>query len=422
MIANKTALLAAAAALAEQAVAFNTHRHLHRQVEKRALETNWVTVWETVYYTAGQSEPAATEAPVQEAPVAGVPTTTSTSIVVLPTTTAQPVVAEAPVSEEPASSKTTLYTAIKPATTSQVAAEEVAEPTTTSAAAVQVSVEAVAELAPTTSEPVVATTTSQAAAASSTASESSSSGTSSGSSVGFSSKRGLAYNDADLAATFGASCTSCSWGYNWDSDSYGLDSKYNFIPMLWDNTDEHTKNWKSNVDSAISNSVKAIMSFNEPDNAGQAAMTPEAAAAAHVEWVNPYAGKTLIGAPCVSNSNLDGEGLAWLQSFVDTCDGLDEKCQYDFCPVHWYAESAYADTLFEHLEKAHEICGNKPIWLTEFAPLDTDNASSFLEEVIPKLEALEYLDAYSYFMIKEGNLMDTTTSLSSFGQTYATLS
>jgi len=149
-------------------------------------------------------------------------------------------------------------------------------------------------------------------------------------------------------------------------------------------------------------------------------MTPAAAAAAHVKLMNPYAGKALIGAPSISNSGLPMEGREWLENFVKECDNQSEKCHYDFCNVHWYSEVEYGETLFEHLEKSHEICGGKPIWLTEFAPKGSDEAiASWLEEAIPRLEALDYLDAYSYFKVETGMLMTTETEMSKYGSVYA---
>lgn len=395
MIANKVALLTATAALLEQAVAVNPHRHLHNQIQKRALHTDWVTVWETIVVTAGQeSVPVATEAPAVEYQQPeinnGVPTTTSTTVLVVPTAPA-PVQKEkvAPVQKEQAApaqeeKPTTLAQVIKP---SKIVADVKAK---------------------------VPATTTKAPAATTAASSSG------GGSAGFSHKRGLAYNNIDMAESFASSCSNCGWGYNWDSESYGLNSKLNYIPMLWDDTETHTSRFTKNVEEALSNGAKAIFSFNEPDNGGQANMDAGRAASSHVKLLNKYAGKALIGAPCITNSGDAGEGLEWLQSFVTACDSLDEKCHYDFCNVHWYSEVQYGETLFEHLDKAHKLCGNKPIWLTEFAPHGSDEAvGAWIKEAIPRLEALEYLDAYSYFMVGEGSLMASTSELSSNGKIYA---
>lgn len=240
-------------------------------------------------------------------------------------------------------------------------------------------------------------------------------------SVGFSGKRGLAYNDPQLANTFGEGCKVCAWGYNWADTAGDLNQKYSFVPMLWGNKPDLISRWAGNAQNAISSGSKALFSINEPDNAGQAAMSPSDAADFHVQHMNPFSGKALIGAPAVSNSNLQGEGLDWLQSWVSTCES--KGCKYDFCNVHWYSPASASDDLFNHIKKASQICGGKPVWLTEFAPQgSSDEVNSFINEVIPKLDAMPELDAYSYFMVGPDSLLSSVGgALSSIGQLYASL-
>lgn len=402
---SKVATIAAIAALAEQAAAFNSHRHLHN-VDKRALEIDWVTVWETVYVTAGQesADPTTTE-PVIEI-TTNVPTVYSTSTVVVPATTSQPPAA-VPAAPEPVDPATVPLVSIAP---SPVEIAPVEEAAATQPAATQppvVNNPIVEEPAPVEEEQETETEEPETPAPSGGAPFS---------------KRGLAYNDPLLAQTFGSSCKSCGWTYNWGSSSFGLESSMNYIPMLWGDAEMHTGHWVEDADAAIASGSKAVLSFNEPDHATQANMDPGRAAAAHAKFMNPYSGKALVGAPAVTNSGNAGEGLEWLQAFFDACDAQPEGCSVDFCPVHWYSEAQYSDTLFTHIEKAHEICGNRPIWLTEFAPLGSGpQIDEFMTNVIPQLDAIDYLHAYSYFMVSVGNLMSSPSQLSSFGQLYATV-
>ncbi|KND94297.1 Alkali-sensitive linkage protein 1 [Tolypocladium ophioglossoides CBS 100239] len=353
MYAKNIVALTAFAALAERALAFNSHRHLHRRdVEKRAIVTDWVTVWETVDVTPGQeeSEAAATEF-VDYIPPAATPTTLVTAIQPAPQLPSSSSVSVPPVSQVPTT------------------ADNAAYPEVTTGALAK--------------------------------------------------KRGIAYNDPGLADAFGASCAKCGWGYNWDSSAQGLDTKFNFIPMLWGDLPVHTSHWDADVTKALAGGAKAIFSFNEPDNSGQANMSPQDAANAHIKYMNKYAGKALIGAPAVTNSGNPGEGIQWLKNFMSACNGA---CRVDFCNVHWYSEAQYADTLFSHLDAAHQACGGKPVWLTEFAPVgDQTLAPDFLRKVIPKLDGLSYLAAYSYFMVAPGKLMGNGNSLSDIGTLYATL-
>lgn len=387
MINNKLALFTVAAAMAQQVSGLNAHRHIHDVMEKRALdaekriaeleargvvtETVWSYVTTTIHWSPDMGSPPPTDAAVviEEAPAAPAPA---------PTTLAKVVMAEgsnAPAVEQPA------------------AEAPVSEPK---------------QEKPKSKKPKQNKPKKE---------KKPSNGGSSPSGSPFDGKRGIAYNSAELANTFGASCSSCKWGYNWASRRDDFDSKYDFVPMLWGNDAEWTNDWEKNANDMIDQGAKALFSFNEPDIASQANLSPAQAAQDFKTHMNPFSEKALIGAPSVSNSGEAGQGLEWLQQFVDTCNG---ECKFDFCNVHWYSEPEYANTLFEHLEKAHEICG-KPIWLTEFAPLGSGPAvDSFIEEVIPKLDDVEYLDAYSYFMVSQDHLM-SGEGLSSAGKMYATV-
>ena len=231
------------------------------------------------------------------------------------------------------------------------------------------------------------------------------------------SKRGLAYNDAGMANALGGACKKCGWGWNWDQTPNGLDGRYSFVPMLWGDRPVHTNRWAANAQKAIQKGAKAFLSFNEPDNGGQSNMSPQAAAEAHIKYMNPYAGKVKIGAPSITNSGASNQGVNWLNAFFKACNG---RCRVDFCPVHWYSDAQWADTLITHINSASKACSGKPVWLTEFAPTGGD-VNGFLRKMLPKLDALGSLDAYSYFMVAQGKLMSGSRSLSSSGQLYATL-
>ncbi|KAL3954578.1 hypothetical protein ACCO45_010141 [Purpureocillium lilacinum] len=374
MFTKNLVALTAVASLAEQAVAFNSHRHLHRAADvnvKRDYVTHWVTVYETAYVTDGQqdSKAAATEYVANSVP-APQPTVAA----------APPVVSSQAPPPPPPASPTTLVTSAKPA------------PVNIQVSAPPIKVK----------EPVAVTSSAPAATTSKASSGN-------GGSSGLSSKRGIAYNDAGMANIFGGECKTCSWAYNWGSNPGSLNKNINFIPTLWGNKEPFISAWQSDAEKAIANGAKALFSFNECDNKGQANMLPTDAAAAHTKYMSPFAGQVPIGAPSITNSGQKGEGIEWLTEFMSACSG---NCPVDFCNVHWYSEAQYADTLFTHLEAAHKACNNKPIWLTEFAPLDGD-AGSFLKQVIPKLESLDYLHGYSYFMVANDKLMSSATSLSS---------
>jgi hypothetical protein len=399
MVSKKVAALAALAAVADAADV--QHRHLH---DKRAIETvtDYVTKWETVYVTPGQEAPV--PEPTEEAtipdegnnpppPPAAAPTT-----VVVDDTPAQ----NNPVNNEPEAPAPEAPAAESPAPESpEVESPDVPTPPKTTKVAEP-------EPEPTSAAPEPPKTSS--------ASPPPSSPPTGGNPV--SGKRGISYNSASLADTFSSACESCAWAYNWGSASDGLSADVAYIPTLWGPNGDFPTWFETNGPKAVAAGAPAIFSFNEPDFPTQANCPAPEAAVQHAKYLGEYKGKVPVGAPSVTNSGEGGKGLEWLSLFVESCANT-EGCHYDFCNLHWYSEVEYANTLFEHLEKGHEICGGKPIWLTEFRPAGSEEAiNDFIREVVPELDALEYLHGYAYFMVSDGELM-AGESLSSAGQAYA---
>ncbi|KAG5937346.1 hypothetical protein E4U53_000023, partial [Claviceps sorghi] len=380
MLTNNVAALLGAVAVIGQAAALNIHRrdhgHAHgHKLEKKQDDVVWKTVMETIYVNGGGAA-APTPMPAQPAAAAAQP--------------AAPVAAAAfNLKDDIAGLPSQLLHLAIPS--------------------------------------AAASTPSSSTGGSSKGG--SSNGTSSNG-PGFSGKRGLAYNDAALANFVGSSAQKgvFGWAYNWGQHPGNLDSQYDFVPTLWGRGPSNQNNdffnsWPSSASKAVANGAKALFSFNEPDNKGQANMDCPTAATLHVQHMNPYTGKTLLGAPSVSNSNVPGEGLDWLKCWVERCK--TEGCLYDFCNVHWYSPCDAVDTLYDHIKKAHEICEGKPIWLTEFAPVGASDAETadFLAKVLPKLDSIDYLHAYSYFMVGSSQLqlLSSSSSLSKIGNKYVSL-
>ncbi|EHA49782.1 hypothetical protein MGG_08577 [Pyricularia oryzae 70-15] len=238
------------------------------------------------------------------------------------------------------------------------------------------------------------------------------------------SKRGLAYNLASLTSPFMGSGSKASWAYNWGQTPDGLDTtKIDYVPMLWGPQQMHTSTWKQNADSAIAAGAKSLLSFNECDNKGQCNTDPASAAQAHIQLMNPYGSKAAISSPAITNSNVPGEGIDWLKSWVKACNG---QCKFDFCAAHWYSP-ADPQNLLSHLDAVHDACEGKPVWLTEFAPIDGD-ADTFLTAVMKELDnnpKYSYVQRYSFFFVTlqphftSARMMNTATSLSSLGQAFA---
>ncbi|KAI0552722.1 glycosyl hydrolase catalytic core-domain-containing protein [Xylaria curta] len=403
---SKTSLMAlCAAAAVKEVAAAHGHQHVHadkREVVWAATETVVHTDYVTITVTEGQ-EPTSTAVPS----VASAATTTKAS---RPhhshskpqssaSTTTTAAASSSVVIEETSSSSvavptvipTTMMTTTKPTTSSVVSTT-----TTTS-------------VAQTTTIPTTTSTTSSAAPTSTPV-------TSSGGKIG------LAYNDASLVQEFLTLGGQASWAYNWGPYSGTLPKGVTYYPMLWSPAPDHSNGWDSAAKSAISNGADALLSFNEPDIASQANMSPQDAASAHIQWMNPYASQARISTPAISSSENANQGIDWLKQFFTACNG---QCKFDFCAAHWYGPGGAdgAELFLSHLKDVNTACDGKPVWVTEFAA-ESGSVDDFMTTIVSKLETSEYafVEKYSYFMASVGDLFASPTSLTSYGKIYAGLS
>lgn len=118
-------------------------------------------------------------------------------------------------------------------------------------------------------------------------------------------------------------------------------SALEFVPMMWGmggNPDD-----TSFRDSIIKQleagaNIRYVLSFNEPDmrsDWGGSNIEPAKAARGYIANMLPLKERGIkIGLPAVSGASW---GIQWLREFAGNCtEVLNEKCQYDFLPVHWY--------------------------------------------------------------------------------------
>ncbi|KAI0513175.1 glycosyl hydrolase catalytic core-domain-containing protein [Xylaria bambusicola] len=412
---SKTSLMALCAAVAVKEVAAG-HGHQHAHADKReivwaATETVVVTDYVVVTVTEGE-EPTAAAVTPSSTPVAVTTTTrvrrphhhtkqhssvqseTSTSVVIPEST---------PSVEVPIVTPTTLATVTRPATTS-VAQETPIETPIVSPPVEVTSVIEEPTIIPTTS--AVFTPTSSSSAAPAPTSHSGG-------------KRGLAFNDASLVQEFLTLGGQASWAYNWGSSSASLPEGVTFYPMLWSPAPDHSNGWDGFAADAISKGADALLSFNEPDIASQANMSPADAAAGHIQWMNPYSGKARISTPAISSSANANQGIDWLKQFFNACNG---QCAFDFCAAHWYGPGGAdgAGLFLQHLKDVNEACDGKPVWVTEFAA-EGAGVDEFMTTVVESLESEEFsfVEKYSYFFAAVGQLFTSPTELSSFGKIYA---
>lgn len=141
-------------------------------------------------------------------------------------------------------------------------------------------------------------------------------------------------------------------------------------------------------------------------------MDVQTAVAYHQQYMQPFAGKALIGAPAVTNAagtDANPMGLQYLEYFIGNCT----NCTIDFINIHWYSNKYAGASYFEyHVNQARAVAAGRPIWITEFG---LDNSFSytdaelqgFLKQVMPWLDQQEDVARYAYFMDAPGILINS---------------
>lgn len=73
-----------------------------------------------------------------------------------------------------------------------------------------------------------------------------------------------------------------------------------------------------------------------------------------------------------------------------------------------------------YVSTVYTASGNRPLWITEFGASGTaDEQQTFLDTVMPWLDSQSYVERYAYFMVSDGNLLSSGSSLSALGNTFA---
>jgi hypothetical protein len=239
-------------------------------------------------------------------------------------------------------------------------------------------------------------------------------------------KKGCAGYEGDYAQ-FGL-----NWAYNYDDHTgVALPASVNFVPMI------HDANWEplSDVQSRSTgwrsqSSPAYLLTYNEPDNASQANMTTN-------QVIGLWPQLQALGVPLVSPA-MQNTYDAWAYSFFSLI--ASNNYRVDYTAVHLYVPPN-ASSVINNLHTVYTTWG-RPVWLTEFSPVDWSNTQSwsenddynFLAEFMWQAEGQDWLKRYAIFpfsgtnsaspWVKNGYrgnffLADAAT-LSPYGELYAT--
>ncbi|GAA5871383.1 hypothetical protein JCM3774_005585 [Rhodotorula dairenensis] len=225
------------------------------------------------------------------------------------------------------------------------------------------------------------------------------------------SKRGIAYNQAKLTTKL-----NIQWAYNWDQrPNGGLNPGVDYVPMLWGPS--HASTWFENANAALARGSTYLLAFNEPDLETQANMDVGESVRAWKEYMSPFAGRAKLGSMAVTNGP-DPKGISYIKRFFEACPECERECH--MAVIHWYDSAQNVAYFKRYLQDTHDLL-HKPIWLTEFQGSGTvEQQQAFLREVIPWMEAQDYIERYAGFGDFVGTYVaDESGTLTPLGETYS---
>lgn len=187
------------------------------------------------------------------------------------------------------------------------------------------------------------------------------------------------------------------WYYNWrPTRKIAPVPGVEFVPMFWGPTDVTPEN----LAAVGASEATHVLGFNEPDMVGQANLTPDECLA---WWPKLMDLKQKLGSPAPAVST-------WLDSFLP--EAKRRGLRIDFVCLHMYpdiSDPQAVEKVVSMLEQAHRKY-ELPIWFTECGAADVsawrqpqfhkptpEMAENFVRELIPRLEALPYVERYAWF-------------------------
>lgn len=235
-----------------------------------------------------------------------------------------------------------------------------------------------------------------------------------GSPITFAGKRGLVYDwlSSDYSKFFVGS-TKVKFGsdYHATRGETGaiLDSIFGFISTLIVDANLQNSKWLSTVGPLIdSGAVKTVFASNEPDNAGQANLSPQDAAKVFKQYMMPLKGRGAgIATPAVTNG-VGTSGLNYLETFLTYC----QDCSFDLINVHHYVQRSdctvdqavaalkdYIDNVIPAVQAKHSQLRGLPICVGEFWLWNASDSegAEYLKKILPYLDNNPNVACYQAF-------------------------
>jgi hypothetical protein len=186
-----------------------------------------------------------------------------------------------------------------------------------------------------------------------------------------------------------------SWAYNYDDHTgTSLPASVVYEPMVWGQYWEPVSDLQSRAPGwVVSPQPVCLMTFNEPDNSGQANMSTATAISL---WPSLQALNLPLVSPAMQNTY-----DAWAYDFFALI--ATNNYRVDYTAAHMY-QSPNASALIGNLQSVYNTWG-RPVWLTEFSPVDwngnqgwtEDDDYNFLAEFMWMAEDNDWLKRYAIF-------------------------
>lgn len=237
-------------------------------------------------------------------------------------------------------------------------------------------------------------------------------------------KRGLGLSTKNARWNEKISALKVDWFYSWSHIvPTGIPRGVEFVPMVFGRMiDEKITEAAKGINAQRS---RSLLGFNEPDAKTQGNLSVEDALAL---WPKLMALGLPLGSPAAAHPDKE-----WMKAFMQ---GVDERfLRVDFVTVHSYG-GPNPEALVKRLESVHRMFG-RPLWITEFAVGDWTAKTPeqnrhkpatvlrFMEQVLPLLDRLDFLDRYAWFPSKPTSaplgtsaLFNETSALTRLGECY----
>ncbi|KIV87281.1 hypothetical protein PV11_02836 [Exophiala sideris] len=262
----------------------------------------------------------------------------------------------------------------------------------------------------TTTRTTATTTTSTSSSHTTTTTRTSTISSSSPTTSAYPAKRGLAYTNVTTLVYYPPPSPYISWSYNYyslpnASNNIGPypSTEFKFIPLLYNDADSLTSIWSANVNFSIANyGTDAIFGFNEPDAcyASKSACMPlNATLSGYQQFMQPFAGRVLIGAPAVTNSGAP-DGLFYLNEFIGNASVVGLRI--DFINLHWYASPYNIEYFINYTTTAYQMFnGSYPVYVSEFgmdtATYNQADVTAFMENATTWMDQQSWIVRYAWF-------------------------